>query len=287
MNKSVGICTMEKFDNRPANSVGSSRIRAKWLLNYWDEAEEFVIGKKYDVMIYQKVYWKEMMTRFEGIQIIDICDPDWLEKKPVFEFFDLADAVVTSSQALADYIQRFRPEQRVLCIPDRVYLPEHEPRKEVHEGVGRSAVWFGYSHNTHYLYKTFEQLIMNNIKLTVISNEPFMPPYAYKALQVENVPYDYSTIHKELIKHDFVLLPEPVEDTKGQYKSNNKTLTAWALGMPVVSMPEDLKRFLNPEERAKESALRLQEIKDKWDVKYSVDEYRKLIEELQDAKSKS
>ncbi len=284
MTKSVGIATMEKFDNRPPNTVGSSRIRARWLLNYWEEAEEFVIGKGYETMIYQKVYWREMKSTFKGVQIIDICDPDWLEKKPVFEFVDMVDAVVTSSDALRDFIQRMRPDKKVVCIPDRIYLPEHEPVKTEHRGVGQRAVWFGYSHNTHYLQKTLEQLILNNIKLTVISNEPYTPPYAYRSLQLENVPYDYSSLNAHLINHDFVLMPEPNDDVKGKFKSNNKTLTAWALGMPVVTMPEDLKRFLDPIERAKESKARLQEIKDKWDVKYSVQEYRDLIKELQDAK---
>ena len=70
----IGICTMEKFDNRVVNSVGSSRIRVRWLLKYWPEAEEYIIGKEYDVLIFQKVYWKPMMQSFEGIKILDICE---------------------------------------------------------------------------------------------------------------------------------------------------------------------------------------------------------------------
>lgn len=283
--KTVAVATMESFDNRPPNTVGSSRIRARWLLPYWEEAEEYQIGQKYQTIIYQKVYWKEMLKQFDGIQIMDLCDPDWLEKKPVFEFIDLADAVVTSSPALRDYIQKLRPEKKVVCIPDRIYLPEHQPVKTKHEGLGKKAVWFGYSHNTHYLTKTLEQLILNGIELTVISNEPYQPPYAYKALKLKNVPYDYSTIHKELIKADWVLMPQPTEDEKGQFKSDNKTLTAWALGMPVVTLPEQLTLFVNdPKAREEESKKRLQEIKDKHDVRISVEEYRKLITELKENK---
>ena len=43
MDKTVALCTMEKFDNRMPNSVGSSRIRMRWMLPYWEQAEEFII----------------------------------------------------------------------------------------------------------------------------------------------------------------------------------------------------------------------------------------------------
>lgn len=272
---------MEAFDNRPPNTVGSSRIRARWLLPYWEEAEEYLIGQKYDVMIYQKVYWMEMMKHFEGIQILDLCDPDWLEKRPVFEYIDLVDAVTTSSEPLAEYVRQLRPGKKVLCIPDRIYLPEHTPIKTEHVGPGKKAVWYGYSHNAHYLTKTLEQLILRGIELTVISNEPYQPPYAYRQLKLKNVPYDYNTLNKELVKHDFVLMPPSDDDEKGRFKSNNKTLTAWALGMPVVALEKDLDRFVgNPEERKKESIQKLQEIKDLWDSRISVDQYRALIEEI-------
>ena len=44
MKKKIGVSTMERFDNRRSQSVGSSRIRARWLLHYWPEAEEYKIN---------------------------------------------------------------------------------------------------------------------------------------------------------------------------------------------------------------------------------------------------
>ena len=284
MTKTIAISTMEKFDNRQKNTVGSSRIRARWLLNYWKEAEEYKMGKNYDVMIYQKVYWKKMMEKFDGIQILDICDPDWLEKKPVFEFVDLADATVTSSEPLAQYIQKIRPSAKVVCIPDRMYLPELTPVKSKHEGKIRSMVWFGYSQNTHYLQKTFDELLKNDIKLTIISNQPYTPPYAFQKLEVENIPYDYNTVNSELIKHDALLMPAPSDDIKGQYKSNNKVLIGWALGLPVVSTADELDAMMDAKVRKIESEKRLKEIREKWDVKISVQEYKQLIAEIREAK---
>ena len=70
-----GVISMEKHENRQPNSVGSSRIRARWLWKYWNELEEFQIGKRYDFIIFQKSYWKRMLENFKGIKIFDLCDP--------------------------------------------------------------------------------------------------------------------------------------------------------------------------------------------------------------------
>lgn len=284
MNKTIGICTMEKFDNRMVNTVGSSRIRARWLLPYWEEAEEYHIGKKYDTLIFQKVYWPKMLEQHKGVSILDICDPDWLENKPVFEFIDKADAVVVPTEAMENYIKKLRPDKKVVTIPDRVYLPEHSPRKEKHEGEATSIVWFGYHHSFPYLYKTFDEILKRQLQLTIIADQPFNSPTGYPGMMIKNVPYSYPAIHRELIKHDMAIMPPRKEDLKGMFKSNNKTLTCWALGLPVVETPSDLDRFIDPQERNKEVAMRWQEIQDKWDVKYSVEEYKHLIEELWNSK---
>lgn len=284
-NKTIGFCTMERFDNRELNSVGSSRIRARWLINLWPEAEEYIIGKRYDVMVFQKVYWPLMMQQYDGIKILDLCDPDWLEGKPVLEFVDLADATITSTQALADYIKKLRPDALVKCIPDRVYIPEHNARGE-HDGKATKVAWFGYAQNAHYLLQTFDELIRQGLELTVISNTPYEPPMAYRALKVHNVPYSYPEVNKELAKCDLVIMPEPEGDERAKFKSNNKTLQAWALGLPVAKSADDLDRFASAEERNKERELRLKEISEKWDVRLSVEEYKEVIEQIKSAKNK-
>jgi len=277
----IGQITMEKFDNRPFNTVGSSRIRMRWLLNFWPEAEEYMIGKKYGVLIYQKVYWEQMKTMFKGIQILDLCDPDWLEGKDVFRYIDMVDAVTTSTPALADYIRKLRPKKKVVCIPDRVYFPEHKPVKENHDKTTNSCVHFGYHHNTGCLLPTLDYLLTRRLTLAVISNNSYaIPSKQWDGLKVENIKYQHPAIYKELIKHDFALLPPPAGE-KGKYKSNNKLLTCYALKVPVARHPEDLQRFSDPVERAKEAEKRYNEVKEKWDCRQSVEQYRKLIDEIQ------
>lgn len=287
----IAFATMEKIENRPLNSVGSSRIRARWVAKYWnevfseDQAGEYLIGRRYDVMIFQKAYWREMMLQFKGIKIFDLCDPDWLEPRPVVESAQLCDAVTTSTEALAEYLRHFIKDKPIVCIPDRVDLEEHSPRG-VHQGDLKRLIWFGYSHNMHYLEKTFPFLIEKNLQLTLVSNAPYSPPLSFQKLQFRNVLYNFGQLHEEIKKADAVLLPETTDDLKGKFKSNNKTLTAWALGMPVISVPEDFDRFWTEESRNKERDRVLKETKDKWDVRISVKEYKDLIESIQKADTK-
>lgn len=272
---------MEKMDNRLYNSVGSSRIRMRWLLPYWEEAEEYGIAKKYEVLIFQKVYWGAMMDAFQGIKILDLCDPDWLENKPVFEFVDKADAITTSTEELAKYVRKMRPNMLVKCIPDRVYLPEAIPIKQDHYDKLRSLVWFGYSHNSHYLQRTYDEIIKHNLELIIVADQPVDAPRIYRdKIRIHNIAYDYANINKELIKYDALLMPDPVGDERAKYKSNNKTLHGWSLGLPVIKVPEDIDRFASKESRIVEAKTKLQEIRDKWDVKLSVQDYRSLIEEI-------
>jgi hypothetical protein len=271
----VGILTFEKWHGK--EFIGSSRIRGSWLIDNWEDAELFRQGEKYDVVIFQKVYWLDYAKNFNGIKILDLCDPDWLDTQPMIELINNCDAVTVSSEGLLKSLKNFT-DKPVIYVPDRQDLKFHFPPKEKHEGKAEWAVWFGYSHNIKLLDKTLLTLKRLNLKLKVIHN--CQPPYAKAD---KNIKYDFKdplfNFNKEITDCDIVLLP-PDNRPRGEYKSNNKTLTAWALGMPVATNVDELKKFIDPEERQKESEKRLKEVKEKWDVKYSIEELKNLINNI-------
>jgi len=279
-NKPIGFLTFGAWHGK--EHIGSSRIRAQWLINNWPMAELFQQGAKYDVIIFQKTYWLDYVKEFKGIKILDLADPDWLEGLPIKGIIDNCDAVTTSTEALAVDIRRFT-DKPVLCIPDRVDLNVHPFIKKHKDNMGW-ACWFGYSHNAKTLDVAIPTLTRHKIKLKVISDS--RPPYA-KADQ--NVKYDWNNpafdFNREVIECDFVLMPKD-ERAKGKFKSNNKTITSWALGMPVATNPQEVKRFLNIEERKKEADIRIKEVRELWDVKSSIIEMKNLIKELEDGKNK-
>jgi len=273
----IAFCTMEKHENRPPNSVGSSRIRGRWLWERWPEAEEYQMGVKYDAIIFQKAYWKGMLEEFEGIKIFDICDPDWMDKRPVVDVMNNCDAVVTSTETLAKHLRKMAPDKKIVCIPDRLALDPSRPVK-IHEGRLKSVVWYGYVHNARNLDYCLEALKNRHIKLTVIADREYNPEIKVN-YEFEFKKYDHNTIYDEIVKHDAVLLPKR-NDYRGKFKSNNKIIQSWELGMPVILEPEDFDKYDSAMSRRAESEKRLGEVRDKYDVNLSVEEYKNLIEEV-------
>jgi hypothetical protein len=268
----IGFVLFENYHQR--KDVASSRIRGKWIIEALNEigveAEEFVQGKTYDVIYFQKTYWKEMAREFKGVKILDICDPDWLDGAEVVSFCKDIDAVTVPTERLQKELSEMI-DKPVHIIRDRENL-ELLPKPKKHEGEAKTVVWFGYSHNLDAIEPALDTIKKLGLTLRVITDGDFHTSLC----DVKSVKWTKETEMEEIQKADFALLPEM---TKGRwlYKSNNKTIHAWALGLPVAKTLDDLKRFIDPIERQKESELRLKEVKDKYDVKLSAKELLDLI----------
>jgi hypothetical protein len=273
----VGFLSMQKYENRKPLSVGSSRIRGTDMMAYCPEITEFKNGGHYDAVIYQKAYWKDHMEQFKGIKIFDICDPLWMEGRPMTEVTELCDAITCSTDALTNYIKQLT-DKPVITIPDRINPEQYYPTKEMHIGKARTAVWFGYSQNQVVLDQVITVLKKYDLKLIVISDKP------YRDADV-NIKWDVNTVNKEIIAHDVVIMPTYIKDKRFIYKSNNKTLTSWALKMPVVTEIPDLEKFMDPKERQKEAEQRYQEVMTKWHVRESGPQYLDLIGRIQKEKN--
>lgn len=276
-----GILLFEKWHGK--DNIGSSRIRGHWLVKYWDELELFQQGAKYDFIIFQKVYWLEYVKNYKGIKILDLCDPDWLDGAQITEIIDECDAITTSTEALRDAVKQFT-DKPVIYIPDRQDLEFHPPMKKEHKDKVEWLVWFGYSHNNKVLDPAMRTLSKLGLKLKVISN--CRPPYAKANLNVkfdfDNPDFDFN---KEITECDLVLMT-PDTRPRGKFKSLNKTYTSWCLGMPVVSNKEDLEKFLDKDEREKESERVKEYAKKNLDVKISVDEFKNLINQIHEKRKR-
>ena len=72
----------------------------------------------------------------------------------------------------------------------------------------------------------------------------------------------------------------PMLSNSARFKSNNKTLISWALGVPVANNAEEMDLFLEARNRQIEIDKRWKEIKEKWDIQISISEYKKLIDSI-------
>ena len=284
---SVGFLLMENLENK--QDVSSSRIRGRWLIKYWPEAEEFVYGKKYDVLIFQKVYQPKMAEAFDGIKILDICDPDWITNTSIRRIIESMDAVVVPTEMFRQFLSQVT-DKPVVVIPDRQDLEFFASKKKLHRGTAREAVWHGYSHNSHVLKAALPALKRFGLELSIISNE--MVSVVSKAdinkgsAIVERWSrWNLETFCDEMIKSDICIMPGSLH-VNDRFKSNNKTTTAKALGMPVATNAEDLKRLLDPKERIKDAEAGLEEVKKHYDIRDSVKEMKQLIENIRARRSR-
>ena len=282
-NPTVGFVTFEQY-HRKAN-IGSTRIRCDWLINNWENAERYFIGKDYDVMIYQKAYWVEHAKRFDGVKILDICDADWLSwGYDIKAMIDAVDAISCSTQAIAEVLVN-TTDKPIWIIPDRLDFDEETPIKE-HVGDLKKVVWFGYQHNQSQLIHALPALQKRKLELIVLSEKPYVMPSGGKGLEIKNLPWSKDHWKNDIIKGDVVLCPN---DKKGRFKfkSDNKIIQSWALGMPVASIDSDLDKYLTEQARKEEADKRLKEVQERYNVKDSVKEYQQLIQSIYESRAKN
>lgn len=280
MDKICGYFLFEKIHNK--KDVASSRVRGYWMMKYWPEAEVNIYGKKYEVVIYQKSYLLEHAKKFDGIKILDICDPDWVDMQPIREMVDNVDAITCPTQAWADLFSQMT-DKPIIVIPDRQDL-EYCKAKKIHRGRAKEVVYFGYAHNSYVLGQAMPALSRLGLNLSVISNEMVnlkTQSTAYNGEPINDrwTKWDVDTFCKELIKSDICLMP-PVYKPNDRFKSNNKTTLAKALGMVVATNAEELEKFMDPVERQKESEKGLEEVRRFYDIRDSVKQMQSLIEQI-------
>jgi hypothetical protein len=291
----IGVLLFETFHGRA--NIGSSRIRGHWLIKNWNnypawesELEMFKMGQAYDCVIYQKAYWVEHATEFKGIKILDICDADWLHwGYRIKQMIDLCDAVTTSTETQAEYLRQLT-DKPVVCISDSIDFETIGELKKEHHGETRRVGWFGYSENFPMLEAALPALIKLKIpELIVIASpkQPFIPPASLKdRILITNIPWTDVTVNRDLLKCDVIVNPK-TNAGRWKYKSNNKTIHAWALGLPVAHNDGELKSFLTEEARIAEAEKRYVEVREKYDIRKSVAVYKNLINQLCQSKNQS
>jgi hypothetical protein len=281
--KRVGFLTFEQI--RSEVGLGSTRIRARWLINHWEEAELFTIGRKYDAVVFQKAYWVDYARQFSGIKILDLCDPDFLDwKSQCIAMAEMCDAVVTSTTSLADALGSFISTP-IKVIPDRIDFDSIKAtRKEAGYGKPiRTAAWYGYSENFASLDSAVEDLISLGIPRLIVIASPLkpyqLPSRLERYITLINCEWDEELAPSILVQAD-IIINYSLSYGRWVYKSDNKSSLAWALGIPVAHSKEELIKLMAAPARDAESEQKYILVKSEYDVRHSVRQYRDLLESL-------
>lgn len=292
----TGILTFQNYHGRKRGTIGSSVIRGDWLVNHWPDARAWKTGEKYDAIIFQKVYWSEFMEDYKGIKILDICDPDWIGGNVgIKEISYLVDAITCSTDALRDYLRQVIKHIPVITIKDRIDLHVFANPK-THVDQAKTCVWFGYSHNAQDLLgMVLPALATRNLSLKVVSDTIPEIRTTY-GVDIQFKKWIPETAYHEIQQADIMINPINPFVPRFKYKSNNRTVSAWGLGLPVAANEDELDVFLGATikdnkyivdhdkgtaTRNKEAREKYELVKTEYDVRQSVKEYQALIAEIQ------
>jgi hypothetical protein len=277
----TGIVPFSYFLDAEKNA-GSTILRVDGLVSNAPDFEHYHHGRRYDSLIFQKAYWKEYMELFEGPKILDLCDPDWINSNiDIVALSSLVHAITCSSPELTDAVKRMLPGKMVYHVPDRLDFRSFPEEQKLHQGDAKKAVWFGFIHNAHEtLPQLLPSILKNELELTIIADKPYSQDDGIKALAPVFIRYDHATAYNLIGKADMVLNPRSAKALY-KYKSNNKSIIGWKLGLPVAVTNEEIDRFINADERNKEVFAKIKLVNAEYNILQSAQQYRDILSLIQ------
>jgi len=243
-------CTLDGL----AKHSGSRLIRCEWVAKYWEEAEVydgtqrlrdfqlFVFQKAYLGHTSQKLIRQLARWRDEGRPIalaFDLCDPDFLGPhylRVLMELLPLFDFATAPTTPLVEWLAQWLPAYE---IPDGVDTEAITVHHEFRETRNPSIVWMGYKGNAGALLEISQTMQDEGLTGDTVTVSSPMPFEAFVA---------------QMAEYDILLNPRPPRPPF-LYKSDNKTLVAWAAGVAVACDGPELRQLLLPKFRREHLAL--------------------------------
>lgn len=301
----IGFLTLNNYYKTDSNS--NSRIRVEYIAKYLSDSyitEDKELLKNCDVLVFQTRYFKEDVDYIkefkdtEKVLIMDLTDPMWywhnesVDRWFKEEVLSNMDIVICSTKILAKMYRKHYGVRNITFIPDRMDLQKYN-RVKIH--VRKESIrllWHGYIENLKALEpfrndiieinKFHEKLYGKKLELVIVSNkEPDSKFYeSFNQLEIIYKQWDSYKLIDYILDSDIVLNCRPLEENFN-YKSNNKTITSWALGVPCVesiNFKIKLKKLIeNPELRKEEGIKKRAEVERCWDSRISAKQFERLV----------
>ena len=128
-------------------------------------------------------------------------------------------------------------------------------------------------------YETLPQLApvikKLGLELLIIANAPYSQEDEISALNPRFVKYEHSSSRQHIAESDILLNPRS-NKAGFRYKSNNKSVVAWKLEVPVAVTGDDIDRLMEPDERNREME-KCAFVEEEYSIEKSVQQYRDII----------
>lgn len=304
----IGFLTLNNYYKVDNNS--NSRIRVEYVAKYIPDSyitEDKELLKSCDALVFQTRYLKDDVDYIkefkdtEKVLIMDLTDPMWywhnesVDRWFKEEVLSNMDIVICSTKLLAKMYRKHYGIRNITFIPDRMDLQKYNRVKIHNRKESIRLLWYGYIENLKALEpfkdeikeinKFHEKLYGKKLELVVVSNKkPDLKFYeSFNQLEIIYRQWDSYKLIDYILDSDIVINCRPLEENFN-YKSNNKTITSWALGVPCVegiNFKEKLKKFIeNPKFRKEEGIKKRAEVERCWDSRISAKQLERLVMQL-------
>lgn len=237
-------CTL---DGLPKHT-GSRLWRCEWVARHWPQAQVYDGTQRlrdFGLFVFQKAYLSQTVERLlyqlarlreDGKPVrlgFDLCDPDFLSevyRQRLLSVLPLFDFATAPTLALVEWLAEYLPAYHV---PDGIDPAAVTVRRVFSATLTPTMAWMGYRGNTGALAEMAQTMTRCGLRGDVCAVDRPLPFEQFVA---------------QLADYDILLNPRPSQPPYC-YKSDNKTLLAWAAGVAVARDGAELEGLLVPEKR--------------------------------------
>jgi len=305
----IGFCTYQDAWTWERGEVASTRIRVYSVAKYMKNAivsNNFNELKKCDAVIFQTRYEpdaiacaKELVENGK-IAILDLTDPHWDTKHystgacgtylgNLKNMIEAVDLVTFPTLYLQLNFFNYYTSKASLVIPDRIDLEMHNKVKSHIDKEEYTILWHGSYGNIisiDELAREDLERLGKEYKLKLVCIYDHTKEYKvepFKNIKLETIEWSNQKVIEELLKSDISINPKYQLNHWKCYKSNNKTVKAWALGVPCVekNFYREITCLLSsPEARNIEGKKGRTLVENEYDSKISAKEIENIVKEL-------
>jgi len=258
--------------------AASARFRAEWPAKYLeaDLCTELMAPQhllNYDLVIFQKCYNEKFLNLARELKIrrkkvcFDICDAEWVQRETeVQKMIDMADFITCPTEMIRTKINSMSIKN-CYVVPDGHDLKYYEPIQYaiIYIDEPLKMVWYGNSGTIvalNAINDILNKFCRKDDTLTIIADERARSQAVGLKIKHNFVKWELETANDEIRRHNLALNPKL--DTFSYFKSNNKTATAYILGLPCIERwNTDIEGWQTDLERMRNTQVRMQDVQAK------------------------
>ncbi len=241
--------------------MASTRLRVYDIINIFRNNPDYFLElykpwQKYDIVIFQKKFDEKAFhlaqkLKQQGTKIVLDINVNYYDKTilgvlnkdesanhpKILRFTEIADGVITSTEYIKDYVQRFFPEKKVICIPENITNNFFSVRKQTQQKAPLQLLYVGYAVKApeildikSILQKLREKYIFQ--LLLICEKDPHL---SLPGLDIFFQPYSQKTIHQDMLSGDIFIAPRDLSQSYNLGHSFTKIGYPMAVGIPIVA----------------------------------------------------